>query len=116
MQFASLRNSLPAARNLTRREAFGKGGATGISIARPIADVGIAMKFRDTPPPGDDGLEPSAPESKMGRSRKRGEPGFDRWITKRLHEVFDPVVEEKVPDEFERLLDEFAGRSDIEEK
>ncbi len=115
MLFTSLRNP-SATGNCTRRDAFREGGATGISIARPIADVGIAMKFRDTPPPGDNGLEPPAPESKMGRSRKRGEPGFDRWMTKRLHEVFDPVVEEKVPDEFERLLDEFAQRSDVDEK
>lgn len=88
----------------------------GISIAGSIADVEIAMKFRAKPPPGDNGPEASAPESKMGNSRKRGEPGFDRWITKRLHEVFDPVVEEKVPDEFERLLEEFAQRSDDDKK
>jgi len=85
-----------------------RGGRSSIDV--PIAGAGIAMKFRVMPPSGEEGVGRPVPERKAGRSRKRGEPGFDRWLTERLHDVFDPVVNEKVPEEFERLLEDFAKR------
>lgn len=33
--------------------------------------------------------------------------GFDRWLDRQLHDIYDPVLNEAVPDEIERLLKEF---------
>jgi hypothetical protein len=68
------------------------------------------MAFRDTPPESAKGSDASAPGKNEGHSRRRGSSGFDRWLTERLHDVYDPVLKEKVPDEFDRLLDDFAKR------
>src|ERR671932_1360697 len=33
--------------------------------------------------------------------------GFDRWLNRRLHELYDPVLQEPVPDVFLSLLEGF---------
>jgi hypothetical protein len=33
--------------------------------------------------------------------------GFDRWLNRRLHELYDPVLEEPVPDTITSLLEGF---------
>jgi hypothetical protein len=33
--------------------------------------------------------------------------GFDRWLNRRLHELYDPVLEEPVPDAITSLLEGF---------
>ncbi|MFZ1428648.1 MAG: NepR family anti-sigma factor [Geminicoccaceae bacterium] len=35
------------------------------------------------------------------------ERGFDRWLNRQLHRIYDPVLSEAVPDEIMRLLEEF---------
>lgn len=43
------------------------------------------------------------------------ERGFDRWLNRQLHRIYDPVLSEAVPDEIMRLLEEFeAGPSSPE--
>ena len=32
--------------------------------------------------------------------------GFDRWLDRQLHDIYDPILNEAVPDEIERLLRE----------
>jgi hypothetical protein len=71
---------------------------------RPQAAVDGAMKFRDTP-------EMSAkPGRKIARSPKQAEPRLDEWFTKRLHDLYDPVLEEQIPEDLSRLLEDFAKR------
>jgi hypothetical protein len=40
------------------------------------------------------------------------ERGFDRWLNRQLHRLYDPVLAEDVPDEIMRLLDQFEPRLD----
>ncbi len=37
------------------------------------------------------------------------ERGFDRWLNRQLHRIYDPVLSEAVPDEIMRLLEEFEA-------
>ena len=37
------------------------------------------------------------------------ERGFDRWLNRQLHRIYDPVLNEAVPDEIMRLLEEFES-------
>jgi hypothetical protein len=39
-----------------------------------------------------------------GRRRRRGDTGYERWLTDRLHELYDPILREPIPDDLERLL------------
>src|SRR4051794_21646126 len=66
---------------------------------------GMSMKPLD----GDNEGEPAA--SPAGNApRSRVDVGFDRWLRNRLHSLYDPVLNEKVPDELEALLDRFTTR------
>jgi hypothetical protein len=38
--------------------------------------------------------------------------GFDRWLNRQLHRLYDPVLAEAVPDEILRLLEQFEKRPD----
>lgn len=38
------------------------------------------------------------------------ERGFERWLNRQLHRLYDPVLSEAVPDEIMRLLDQFDER------
>jgi Anti-sigma factor NepR len=38
------------------------------------------------------------------------EAGFDRWLDRQLHEIYDPVLDEAIPDEIASLLDRFARK------
>jgi hypothetical protein len=48
--------------------------------------------------------------------------GFDRWLNRQLHRIYDPVLSETVPDEIMRLLEQFdsgtqsASENDDEHK
>lgn len=46
-----------------------------------------------------------------GRRRKRSDAGYERWLTGQLHEMYDPVLAEPVPEELERLLGAFEPRT-----
>jgi hypothetical protein len=43
--------------------------------------------------------------------RNRADAGFDRWLSGKLHEMYDPVLNEEVPDDLDKLLEGFASRS-----
>lgn len=59
----------------------------------------------------DDGTGEDKPgPARSGRRRKRSDASYDRWLTDRLHEVYDPVLREPVPPELERMLGAFAPR------
>jgi hypothetical protein len=75
-------------------------------LGKAVSITGMMMKVRDNK--GEP--EPPGPEREGGR-RHRAEAGFDRWLTDRLHDLYDPVLKEQVPDDLERLLDRFASRS-----
>lgn len=54
--------------------------------------------------------EPEGPPGKRPRKSAPSEPGFDRWLGRQLHRIYDPVLHEPVPDEFLRLLEGFETR------
>lgn len=39
--------------------------------------------------------------------RRTAEASFDRWLEKKLHELYDPVLDEELPEELRKLLDAF---------
>jgi hypothetical protein len=54
--------------------------------------------------------------SPAGNGQARQEPvpvdrGFDRWLNRQLHRLYDPVLEEQIPDELARLLEQFEQRT-----
>jgi hypothetical protein len=56
-----------------------------------------------TPPkPSDDARHDAA---KGGRKRKT-EAAFDLWLQRGLHEIYDNVAREPIPDELLRLIEE----------
>ena len=42
--------------------------------------------------------------------------GFDRWLNRRLHELYDPVLEEPVPDSITSLLEAFDHKPEGDAK
>ncbi len=42
--------------------------------------------------------------------RRRGDAGYERWLTERLRELYDPILREPIPDDLERLLGSFEPR------
>lgn len=56
-----------------------------------------------------DGVERNG-ESDVGSEEALVDRGFDRWLNRQLHRIYDPVLGEPVPDEMMRLLDQFAQK------
>jgi hypothetical protein len=52
----------------------------------------------------------SAPNSGKGRKRGKTEAAFDLWLQKGLHEIYDKVAREPVPDELLKLIEEDRKR------
>jgi hypothetical protein len=48
--------------------------------------------------------------SDVGSDEAVVERGFDRWLNRQLHRIYDPVLGEPVPDEMMRLLDQFDAK------
>ena len=48
--------------------------------------------------------------SNVGSDEAMVERGFDRWLNRQLHRIYDPVLGEPVPDEMIRLLDQFGPK------
>jgi Anti-sigma factor NepR len=46
----------------------------------------------------------------VGSDEAMVERGFDRWLNRQLHRIYDPVLGEPVPDEMLRLLDQFGSK------
>lgn len=36
--------------------------------------------------------------------------GFERWLDRKLHDLYDPILNEAIPDDLARLLDQFDER------
>lgn len=45
-------------------------------------------------------------QSERPRKPRKGEAAFDIWLQKGLHQLFDDVANEPVPDELLRLIEE----------
>jgi len=43
----------------------------------------------------------------LGSDEAMVERGFDRWLNRQLHRLYDPVLAEPVPDDLLRLLEGF---------
>lgn len=51
--------------------------------------------------------------SEQASSRKRRsarDAGFDRWLGKQLHAIYDPVLDEELPESLRLLIDGFEPR------
>jgi len=60
-------------------------------------------KAKDSPPQ-------STPHSGKGRKGRKTEAAFDLWLQKGLHEIYDQVAREPVPDELLKLIEEDRKR------
>lgn len=49
-------------------------------------------------------------ESDVGSDEALVERGFDRWLNRQLHRIYDPVLGEPVPEEMLRLLEQFGSK------
>ena len=36
--------------------------------------------------------------------------GFDRWLNRQLHKIYDPILDETIPDDINDLLERFERR------
>jgi len=45
--------------------------------------------------------------SSLGSDETMVERGFDRWLNRQLHRLYDPVLAEPVPEDLLRLLERF---------
>lgn len=70
---------------------------------------------KESPKTGDSpkGGDPAAPGGKAAAARAQGGHGpdkadgaFDVWLTRGLHQLFDDIAREPVPDELLRLIEE----------
>jgi hypothetical protein len=50
-------------------------------------------------------------DSDVGSDSEVVDRGFDRWLNRQLHRIYDPVLGEPVPEEMLRLLDQFGSTS-----
>jgi hypothetical protein len=52
--------------------------------------------------------------SKLQTDKKKmlEQRGFDRWLNRKLHEIYDEVLTEGVPDYLMRLVGEFDSEAD----
>jgi hypothetical protein len=51
----------------------------------------------------------SAPETVNGRGNAAPEAAFDLWLQRGLHEMFDDVMREPIPEELLRLIEQDRG-------
>ena len=55
----------------------------------------------DTPPPTNPRAAP--------KRRRKGDTAFELWLQRGLHQMFDDVANEPVPDELRKLIDDDRG-------
>ncbi|MDX6750698.1 NepR family anti-sigma factor [Geminicoccaceae bacterium 1502E] len=55
---------------------------------------------------------PSSKPAAGGRHKRPSalEAGFERWLNSQLHKMYDPVLDERIPDELSRLIEAFDER------
>lgn len=95
-----------AGADLLFRDSGGAGGhedGPADPVRDPMIDAMSSSNRRSPPsgkpPPGTPPKRPSALEA-----------GFERWLNTQLHKMYDPVLEERIPDELSRLLEAFDER------
>ena len=49
-------------------------------------------------------------EEEFGADGEMGDRGFDLFLNRQLHQLYDPVLAEPIPDEMLRLLEQFPDR------
>jgi len=85
---------------------------------RPLAGYrvdGIAGSYGRTVSMSDKSSRQGPGNERMKR-RSSLDAGFDRYLSRQLHEIYDPVLNEAIPDEIAALLDEFDRRPNGEDK
>jgi hypothetical protein len=45
------------------------------------------------------------------RAKTGGDPQFDRWLSRRLHEAYDGILKERLPTDLDRLVEQLAAGS-----
>jgi hypothetical protein len=91
----------------------------------PWTWVGQPFVLRQSVPAGHAGATSSGRAFDMSDRDRRGssgnermkrrsllDAGFDRWLNRRLHELYDPVLEEPVPEGIASLLEGFDRKPD----
>jgi hypothetical protein len=48
----------------------------------------------------------SPPQSNTRRSRRKPESAFDQWLARGLHQMFDEVAREPIPEELLKLIED----------
>lgn len=108
----------PSARPGRAGDRTAGGGVGGFAGAVPgggrMFELSGGSRRRAPPSPGgESGGAPGGGESdgrEPGRRRSSLDLGFDRYLARQLHELYDPVLDEAVPDEIARLLARFGPR------
>ncbi len=52
---------------------------------------------------------------KSSKPSAAADPGFDRWLDRQVRSLYDPVLEEKIPDHLLELLDAFGSRDEAKD-
>ena len=61
------------------------------------------MTSASEPPP------PSSNSRAVPKRRRKGDTAFELWLQRGLHQMFDDVANEPVPDELRKLIDDDRG-------
>ena len=65
---------------------------------------------------GPDGEKPMETRRGHGRGKSALDVGFDRWLNKQLRKVYDPALNEPIPDDLRALLDKFEVKPKPDDK
>lgn len=65
---------------------------------------------------GDGVRDAEAAASAPGAGRSAIDAGFERWLDNQLHRLYDPVLNETLPDDIARLIEQFAQKSPGDKK
>lgn len=110
--------------------AGGFGDGSGAGVWKDESPARSAQPFRPLPGYRFDGMAGSygrsvsmsdkdrrpVPGNERMKRRSSLDAGFDRYLSRQLHEIYDPVLNEAIPDEIAALLDEFDQRPNGQDK
>ncbi len=80
------------------------------ALARPLIFAGLQGTTSVIMPKAKDATGASQPLAGRGRKARRTEAAFDLWLQKGLHEIYDQVANEPIPEELLRLIEEDRKR------
>lgn len=52
------------------------------------------------------------PRQSTAGKRTQTDAGFDSWLDRTFHKLYDPVLDEAIPDELAELLNRFESKND----